>query len=85
MVPFAAATGDHQTVNARALKEAGGTILIPESRLTVDAMREQIQIVLENPDGALQMSRAALSCAMPDATERLAALVEELARKGEPT
>jgi len=82
MVPYAAATGDHQTANARALTEAGGTIRIPESALSVEVMTAEIARVLDDPDGAAQMARAALSCAMPDATDRLAALVETLAAKG---
>jgi UDP-N-acetylglucosamine--N-acetylmuramyl-(pentapeptide) pyrophosphoryl-undecaprenol N-acetylglucosamine transferase len=35
--------------------------------------------VLTHPSGALQMSRAALSCGTPDATARLVQLVEQLA------
>ncbi len=34
LVPYAAATGDHQTANAHALVEAGAAILIPESKFT---------------------------------------------------
>ncbi|MFU1477213.1 UDP-N-acetylglucosamine--N-acetylmuramyl-(pentapeptide) pyrophosphoryl-undecaprenol N-acetylglucosamine transferase [Roseovarius sp. C7] len=83
LVPFAAATGDHQTANARGLKEAGGAILIPESKLGVETMSAEIARVLDNSRGALQMAAAALSCAVPDATERLAELVETLAQKGD--
>lgn len=81
LVPYAAATADHQTANARALTEAGGTILIPEDVLSPEVLTREIARVLDNPAGAEQMARAALSCAIPDATERLAALVETLARK----
>ena len=80
LIPYAAATADHQTANARGLKEAGGAIVIPERMLTVEAMAEQIALVLGNPDGAAQMSRAALSVGRPDATEALVALVEDLAQ-----
>ncbi|SDO43909.1 UDP-N-acetylglucosamine--N-acetylmuramyl-(pentapeptide) pyrophosphoryl-undecaprenol N-acetylglucosamine transferase [Lutimaribacter pacificus] len=80
LIPYAAATADHQTANARGLKEAGGAIVIPESMVTVEAMAEQIDLVLSNPDGAAQMARAALSAGKPDATGTLVALVEELAR-----
>ena len=31
-IPFAAATGDHQTANARGLVDAGAAVLIPEAR-----------------------------------------------------
>ncbi|MFC3615533.1 UDP-N-acetylglucosamine--N-acetylmuramyl-(pentapeptide) pyrophosphoryl-undecaprenol N-acetylglucosamine transferase [Lutimaribacter marinistellae] len=81
LIPYAAATGDHQTANARGLVEAGAAIRVPESRLDADALAEQISAVMTNPDGAAQMARAALSVGAPDATERLAALVEDLATK----
>ncbi len=82
LIPFAAAAGDHQTANARGLVEAGAAILIPEKRLDVSSLGEQIAAVLSNPDAAVQMSRAALGAGMPDATERLVALVEDLAEQG---
>lgn len=79
LIPFAAATADHQTENARGLVDAGAAVLIPESRLAPDTLKAQIELILGNPDGALQMSLAALSQAKPDATEALVAMVEELA------
>ena len=82
LIPYAAATADHQSANARALVDAGAAILIPESKMTIDAVAEQVSAVLDNPDGALQMALAALSVARPDATDALVTLVETLAQKG---
>ncbi len=82
LIPYAAATGDHQTANARGLTEAGGAILIPESQLQVDTLAEQIEMVITAPSGASQMAQAALSCGRPEATETLVSLVETLAQKG---
>jgi UDP-N-acetylglucosamine--N-acetylmuramyl-(pentapeptide) pyrophosphoryl-undecaprenol N-acetylglucosamine transferase len=79
LIPFAAATGDHQTANARGLVEAGAAIMIPESQLTAAALSEQIALILDNAAGASQMSRAAMSVGKPDAAQDLAALVEALA------
>ena len=84
LIPFAAATGDHQTANARGLVAAGAAIMIPESQLTIEAMAEQINVVLDTPDGAAEMSRAATAFGKPDATENLVHLVETLAQKGTP-
>jgi UDP-N-acetylglucosamine--N-acetylmuramyl-(pentapeptide) pyrophosphoryl-undecaprenol N-acetylglucosamine transferase len=81
LIPFAAAAEDHQTANARALVDAGAAILIPESRLDVSALSGQVALVLTNPEAATRMAAAALTIALPDATERLAALVESLAEK----
>ncbi len=82
LIPYAAAAGDHQTANAQGLKEAGAAIIVPESRLDHSALARQIETVMTQPQGAAQMSRAALSCAMPDATLTLAQLVETIAQKG---
>lgn len=81
LVPFAAATGDHQTANARGLVEAGAAILIPEGALTPQSLAEQAATILTDPQIATQMASAALSAGAPDATERLVALVEDLAEE----
>ncbi len=81
LVPLAAAIRDEQSANARGLADAGAAIVIPENLLEVDSLSEQIATVLSSYDGALQMSRSALSVSKPDATENLVALVEEIASK----
>lgn len=80
LIPFAAATGDHQTANARGLTEAGAAILIPEDALNVKTLAAQVALVLDTPKGAVQMAAAALSRGKPDATTRLTTLVEDLVR-----
>ncbi len=79
LIPYKHATGDHQTVNAQALTEAGAAIRIPESKLTVEAMSDAILSILDSPKGAEQMARAAVSVSKPDAAEELAHIVEQLA------
>ncbi|NVK06739.1 MAG: UDP-N-acetylglucosamine--N-acetylmuramyl-(pentapeptide) pyrophosphoryl-undecaprenol N-acetylglucosamine transferase [Marivivens sp.] len=79
LIPFAAATADHQTANARGLSDAGAAILMPESQVSAESLSAQIELILSNAQGAAQMAAAALSCGLPDATERLVTLVEELA------
>ena len=79
LVPYAAAAADHQTANARQMVAAGAAVRMPESKFTAPALAEHMETVLCHPTGAAQMARAALSCGMPDATERLVALVETLA------
>jgi UDP-N-acetylglucosamine--N-acetylmuramyl-(pentapeptide) pyrophosphoryl-undecaprenol N-acetylglucosamine transferase len=80
LIPFAAAAGDHQSANARGLVDAGAAILIPEKALDAESLSAQIASVLSNPAAATMMAQAALSAGAPDATERLVALVEELAQ-----
>lgn len=81
LVPFAAATGDHQTANARGLVDAGAAIMMPESQMTPETMAASIETILSNPAGALAMTQAALSVSRPDATERLVDIVETLSLK----
>ncbi|APZ51519.1 UDP-N-acetylglucosamine--N-acetylmuramyl-(pentapeptide) pyrophosphoryl-undecaprenol N-acetylglucosamine transferase [Salipiger abyssi] len=83
LVPYAAAAGDHQSVNAQGLVDAGAAIRIPESKLSVENMSEAIMAVLSNPEGASQMSHAALAVSKPEAAEHLAWLVEQLAGFGQ--
>jgi UDP-N-acetylglucosamine--N-acetylmuramyl-(pentapeptide) pyrophosphoryl-undecaprenol N-acetylglucosamine transferase len=83
LIPFAAATGDHQTANARGLVEAQAAILIPEKALDAATLSAQMAAVLGQPAAAAQMARNALAQGRPDATTRLAALVETLTRKDE--
>tara|TARA_R110002072_G_scaffold70733_2_gene170513 strand:- start:57 stop:824 length:768 start_codon:yes stop_codon:yes gene_type:complete len=84
LVPYAAATGDHQTANARQLVDAGAAILVPETQLEVDSLSAQIASVLGQPDVATKMANAALSCGVPDATDRLVALIDDVAGMAAP-
>jgi UDP-N-acetylglucosamine--N-acetylmuramyl-(pentapeptide) pyrophosphoryl-undecaprenol N-acetylglucosamine transferase len=81
LIPFAAATADHQTANARGLVETEAAILIPENQLDAASLSAQIAAVLGNPAAAAQMARNAQAQGRPDATQRLAALVETLVKK----
>ena len=78
LIPFAAATADHQTANARGLVEGEAAILIPEKVLDAATLSTQLATVLGNPQAAALMARKALALGMPDATTRLVSLVEAL-------
>ncbi|MDT8854165.1 UDP-N-acetylglucosamine--N-acetylmuramyl-(pentapeptide) pyrophosphoryl-undecaprenol N-acetylglucosamine transferase [Paracoccaceae bacterium Fryx2] len=84
LIPYAAATGDHQTANARGLVEGEAAILIPESALDPEALAAQMTAVLTRPKAAGRMARNALAMGRPDATERLVEIVESLAKKDLP-
>ncbi|GGE09580.1 UDP-N-acetylglucosamine-N-acetylmuramylpentapeptide N-acetylglucosamine transferase [Gemmobacter megaterium] len=81
LIPFAAATGDHQTANARGLVEAQAAILMPEPAADATALADQIATVLGDPPAALRMANNALRASRPDATDALVHLVSELATK----
>lgn len=79
LVPFAAATGDHQTANARGLEQAGGAVVIAEHAFGVERLTEELRRILGTPQTAEAMAACALGQGKPDATEALVALVEDLA------
>ena len=81
LVPLAAALRDEQTANARALVGADAAVLIPERHFTPEALAEQVDAILTNPEAAEQMAAGALSIGIPDAAERLADLVTEIAAR----
>ena len=78
LVPFAAATGDHQTANARGLVDAGAAIALPERDVTAERLSAEIAAILQSPETANQMAQAALSVGRPNAAEDLAALVDRV-------
>lgn len=80
LVPLAAALRDEQTANAQGLVQGQAAILIPESQFHVDSLAQQIKMVLTQPEAAHHMARQALSLGIPDAGERLAALVVQVAQ-----
>ncbi len=84
LVPFAAATADHQTANAAALVQAGAAVLLPEKQLDAAGLAQHMAAVLTDPARAEAMAAAARALGRPDATDRLVALVETLSRKARP-
>lgn len=84
LVPYAFATGDHQTANASGLAAAGAAIVVPESELHVDPLTETIRGLLADAKAALGMAAAARSLGKPEAARDLAVMVEALANGQTP-
>lgn len=82
LIPYAAATDDHQAANAAGLVGAGGAFMIREAELTAEGLAGTMAAILTDPAGAAAMAEASRAAGRPDATEHLAALVENLAGKG---
>lgn len=76
LVPYAAATADHQTANASGLEKVGGAVVIPEASLTVEVLSRQIHAILNEADLAAKMAQAAHGYGKPEAAKELADLVE---------
>jgi UDP-N-acetylglucosamine--N-acetylmuramyl-(pentapeptide) pyrophosphoryl-undecaprenol N-acetylglucosamine transferase len=80
LVPFAKALDDHQTVNARALADAGAAWLMPQDAFKPDALAARLESYLTLPDTLVQTARAAQQLGRRDAAQLLAQLVLETCR-----
>jgi UDP-N-acetylglucosamine--N-acetylmuramyl-(pentapeptide) pyrophosphoryl-undecaprenol N-acetylglucosamine transferase len=81
LVPFGAATNNHQELNARAVERAGGAIVITESQLSPERLGLAIAEIINDPDRAARMGAAARSLAAPDATKKIVDLLEKIERR----
>ena len=78
LVPYAAATDDHQTANAREMVKAGGARAIGESSFTPDVLARQIEALAMDPVALNNAAARALSVGRPHAARDLADLVERV-------
>jgi UDP-N-acetylglucosamine--N-acetylmuramyl-(pentapeptide) pyrophosphoryl-undecaprenol N-acetylglucosamine transferase len=81
LVPFAAATNNHQELNARVVERAGGAVVITEKDLSPERLGLAINEILNDPDRAGRMGAAAKALAVPDATRKIADLLEKIAKQ----
>lgn len=79
LIPLKIAMDDHQTLNARALAEAGAAQVIAEDDLTPERLTAALEQMLTAPKTLATMSAGARSVAIPDAAKRLADLIEAAA------
>ncbi len=78
-IPLPGAAGDEQTANARLVESAGGALLLPQADLGAERLVEALSRLLADP-AVLEVMRArARALAAPDAAERLARLIREVA------
>ena len=76
LIPFAAATDDHQTANAREMTKAGGARTIQQDDFTPDVLARQIEAMATDPIALNNAAARALSVGRPHAARDLADLVE---------
>jgi UDP-N-acetylglucosamine--N-acetylmuramyl-(pentapeptide) pyrophosphoryl-undecaprenol N-acetylglucosamine transferase len=84
LIPFAAATDDHQTANAREMVKAGGARAIKEDDFTPQVLARQIEALAMDPVALNNAAARALSVGRPHAARDLADLVERVANKLSP-
>ena len=76
LVPLQNAIDDHQTANARYLADANAAVILPQSELNAEQLRKIILDVLPKRNS---MREAALSMALPQATQTVADICIEVA------
>ncbi len=80
LVPFAAATNNHQEVNARVAEKAGAAIVITERELTPERLAAAISEILGDSSRASRMGNAAKAMAAPAASKNIVDLIERIQR-----
>jgi len=78
LVPFAAATDDHQTANAREMVKAGGARAVVEANFTPEMLARQVEALSMDPEALSNAAARALSVGRPHAARDLADLVERV-------
>jgi UDP-N-acetylglucosamine--N-acetylmuramyl-(pentapeptide) pyrophosphoryl-undecaprenol N-acetylglucosamine transferase len=79
LVPFAAATDDHQRKNAEAFVHANAAKMLLESELGAQRLLETLHALLRDPDSLARMSAQARALAHAPAVQTIAQMVDSLA------
>jgi len=80
LVPFAAATNNHQELNARVMEKAGAAIVITEKELTPEKLASAISEIIGDRERVKRMGEAAKKTAAPEATKNIVDLIERIQR-----
>jgi UDP-N-acetylglucosamine--N-acetylmuramyl-(pentapeptide) pyrophosphoryl-undecaprenol N-acetylglucosamine transferase len=81
LVPYPHALDQDQAANAKALAGAGGAWAMPQHELTPERLGQRLAELLDGPAELARAAAAAKSFGRPDAVERLADLVEDVAAR----
>jgi UDP-N-acetylglucosamine--N-acetylmuramyl-(pentapeptide) pyrophosphoryl-undecaprenol N-acetylglucosamine transferase len=80
LVPLPHALDDNQTPNAEILSRAGAGWAVAQSEMSPDSLARMLIGIFAKPQDLADRAAAAHALAVPDATEKLADMVESLAR-----
>jgi UDP-N-acetylglucosamine--N-acetylmuramyl-(pentapeptide) pyrophosphoryl-undecaprenol N-acetylglucosamine transferase len=84
LIPLPGAIDQDQRANAAILAKAGGGWMFDEREFGPEKLAAELTAILNDPDRLRVAAKAAASTAGPDGAEKLADLVEDLARNGAP-
>jgi UDP-N-acetylglucosamine--N-acetylmuramyl-(pentapeptide) pyrophosphoryl-undecaprenol N-acetylglucosamine transferase len=79
-VPLPGSSGDEQTENARLVERAGGAVVLPQSSLTAERLEQELGALVSDPARLKQMGEHARTLGVPDAAERIVAVLAEFCR-----
>lgn len=79
LIPYPYATADHQTANAQWAVEGGAAEMVSDAELTSETLAEKVHAMLAYQLKLVEMSAAARRLARPEAAERIAEIVFEVA------
>ncbi len=80
LIPFAAATDNHQELNARVVEQAGGAMVITEGQLSPEKLALSITEIVNDGDRTARMGAGARTLAEPQATKKIVDLLEKIER-----
>jgi UDP-N-acetylglucosamine--N-acetylmuramyl-(pentapeptide) pyrophosphoryl-undecaprenol N-acetylglucosamine transferase len=78
LIPFPQAADDHQRKNAEVLAEAGAACMLIESETTPEALQQFVVKLLADRAGLEEMAERARALAHPDATRRIASMIDAI-------
>ncbi len=79
LIPLLESANNHQRANAYAFAEAGGAVVVEENNLLPGIFTRQLKQILEDQGTREKMQKAATGFFKPDAANKLADLILELA------
>jgi UDP-N-acetylglucosamine--N-acetylmuramyl-(pentapeptide) pyrophosphoryl-undecaprenol N-acetylglucosamine transferase len=71
LVPLPTAAADHQSHNARVLASAGASLLLPQSELSPERLRDVVTGLLRDPARRKQMAERALARGRPNSAREI--------------
>jgi UDP-N-acetylglucosamine--N-acetylmuramyl-(pentapeptide) pyrophosphoryl-undecaprenol N-acetylglucosamine transferase len=81
LIPYPHATEHHQDANAREWARIGAAEVVSDAGLTPEVFTERVCRLIDDPDRLANMGARAHDRAKPDAAERFARLVAEVAAR----
>ncbi len=80
LVPFAAATNNHQEVNARAMERVGGAVIVTESELTAERLASELRRLASEPDKVETMGKSAKTLANEGSAGKIVDIIDGIQR-----